>query len=107
MSRNFTYIDNSNVYAEGCRVSAVSKGFPGAATIIEVMNNKVVDYDWKIDYGFLHDFACGKDDQIGCANLWGSPPPSDTFWEMVKRKGFDVKTYDRNAAGKEKKLMLL
>lgn len=107
MSRNFTYIDNSNVYAEGCRVSAVSKGFPGAATIIEAMNNKVVDYGWKIDYGFLHDFACGKDDQIGCANLWGSPPPSDTFWEMVKRKGFDVKTYDRNAAGKEKKLMLL
>ncbi len=104
MGKNFTYVDNSNVFIEGSRVSAVVKGLPGAATIIEAMNNRIVDYDWQIDYGSLHQFACGDPAEIGGAHLWGSPPPGDSFWEMVERHGFKVTTYDRNAAGKEKEV---
>lgn len=104
MGKNHTYVDNSNVYIEGARVSAVVKGLPGASTIIEAMNNRVVDSGWQIDYGSLHQFACGDPADIGGANLWGSPPPGDSFWEMVKRHGFTVTKYDRNAAGKEKKV---
>lgn len=104
MAKNFTYVDNSNVFIEGCRVSAVTKGMPGAATIIEAMNNRVIDFAWQIDYGALHQFVCGDPSQIGAANLWGSPPPSDGFWNMVRRYGFLVETFDRNAAGKEKKV---
>lgn len=101
---NFTYVDNSNVYIEGCRASAVAKKLAGAETYIEAMNNGVVDRAWNLDYGKLHQFACGDKAEIGGAKLWGSPPPSDSFWEMVKRKGFEVKTYDKNFAGKEKKV---
>jgi hypothetical protein len=101
---NFTYIDNSNVYIEGCRASAVAKKLPGAETYIDAMNNHVVDRSWQIDYGHLHQFACGDKADIGCAKLWGSPPPSDSFWQMVGRKGFEVKTYEKNFAGKEKKV---
>lgn len=104
MGKNFVYVDNSNVFIEGCRVSAVRKGMPGAATIIEAMNNRVVDFAWQLDYGALHQFACGDPAGIGRAYLWGSPPPGDGFWDMVKRHGFKVTTYDRNAAGKEKKV---
>ena len=104
MGRNFTYVDNSNVFIEGSRVSAVNKGLPGAATIIEAMNNRVIDHDWQIDYGALHQFACGDPSQIGAAKLWGSPPPGDGFWKMVERYGFHVDTFDRNKAGKEKKV---
>ena len=56
---NFTYVDNSNLYLEGRRVSAVRKGLPGATTIIDAMNNRVLDMTWQIDYGRLHEFACG------------------------------------------------
>lgn len=28
----------------------------------------------------------------------------DTFWKMVERQGFEVKTYDRSVSGKEKKV---
>lgn len=101
---NFTYVDNSNVYIEGCRASAVAKKMPGAGTYNEAMNNGVIDRTWNLDYGRLHEFVCGEKDDIGGAKLWGSPPPSDSFWEMVKRKGFEVKTYERNFAGKEKKV---
>lgn len=104
MAKNFTYVDNSNVYIEGCRVSAVINQLPGAATLVDAMNNGVVDRTWHLDYGQLHSFACGNPAQIGCANLWGSPPPGDSFWQMVARHGFRVTRYRRSAAGKEKKV---
>jgi uncharacterized LabA/DUF88 family protein len=99
----YTYVDNSNVFIEGQRVSAVRKGL--ARNIIEAMNNKIVDYSWNIDYGKLHEFLCGENkSEIGCAKLWGSPPPKDSFWKLVERKGFEVKTYERNYSGKEKRV---
>jgi hypothetical protein len=104
MGKNFTYVDNSNVFIEGSRVSAVKRRLPGASSIVAAMNSRVVDRDWQIDYGSLHDIACGTPAEIGAAYLWGSPPPGDSFWKMVERYGFKVTTYDRNAAGKEKKV---
>ncbi|MFK3940925.1 NYN domain-containing protein [Pseudomonas monteilii] len=101
---NFTYVDNSNVYLEGRRASAVAKKLPGAETYIAAMNNRVMDQSWELDYGLLHQFACGDESNIGSAKLWGSPPPPDTFWQMVERKGFKVKTFDKNFSGKEKKV---
>ena len=101
---NFTYVDNSNVFVEGSRASAVAKKLPGAETYVAAMNNHVTDKTWQPDYGRLHEFVCGDKSEIGCAKLWGSPPPTDTFWEMVRRKGFEVKTYEKNFAGKEKKV---
>lgn len=101
---NYTYVDNSNFFIEGRRASAVSKKMPGAETYIDAMNNRVVDQEWEADYGKLHSFVCGEATEIGGAKLWGSPPPSDSFWQMVERKGFQVKTYEKNFAGKEKKV---
>lgn len=100
--KNYTYVDNSNVYIEGSRLSAVNNGM--VRDIFEAMNNCVVDSSWQLDYGKLHTFLCGNNkNEIGGAKLWGSPPPSDTFWEMVRRKGFQVKTYEKSH-GKEKKV---
>ena len=100
--KTYTYIDNSNVYIEGSRIAAVKNGL--AKNIFDAMNNYTTDPSWQLDYGRLHMFLCGNNkNEIGAARLWGSPPPSDTFWEMVKRKGFDVKTYEKSH-GKEKKV---
>lgn len=104
MGKNYTYVDNSNVFIEGSRVAAVTRRLPGAETIVAAMNNHVVDHGWQIDYGSLHQFACGNLSEIGGAHLWGSPPPGDSFWKMVERYGFKVTRYDRNFAGKEKKV---
>jgi uncharacterized LabA/DUF88 family protein len=99
----FTYVDNSNVYIEGSRVSAVRRGM--APNIFAAMANKIVDHSWNIDYGRLHYFLCGNNQaEIGAARLWGSPPPSDSFWEMVKRKGFTVETFEKSTSGQEKKV---
>lgn len=82
----------------------MSQKLPGAETYFDAMNNKIVDHAWNLDYGRLHEFACGEKAAIGGAKLWGSPPPGDSFWDMVKRMGFEVKTYEKNFAGKEKKV---
>jgi hypothetical protein len=95
----YTYVDNSNLYIEGCRVSAVNKKM--AKNIYEAMNNGIVDMTWQIDYGKLYQFLCGDD---AVARLWGSPPPGDSFWQMVNRKGFETTLYNRNAQNKEKKV---
>ena len=99
---SYTYVDNSNVFIEGQRVSAVEKGM--AQDIWDAHDRNVFDFSWKLDYGKLHAFVCGDKKDIGCAKLWGSPPPRDSFWDMVKRKGFEVKTYEKSMSHKEKKV---
>src|SRR5260370_10890804 len=95
----YTYVDNSNRYIEGSRVSAVKKG--KAKDIYEAMRLRVVDHDWQIDYGKLYEFICGGD---SVARLWGSPPPGDSFWKMLDRKNFNPTVYDRKRADSEKKV---
>ena len=103
MGKNFTYVDNSNVFIEGQRVSAVTRG--QAESIFDAMERRIIDSRWRLDYGALHDIACGQPAEIGASYLWGSPPPGDSFWRMVERYGFRVTTYDRNIAGKEKRFL--
>lgn len=100
--RNYIYVDNSNVFIEGQRVSAVKRGH--ARSIVEAMNRRILDFDWNVDYGRLYEIICGDVNQVGAARLWGSPPPGDSLWQMVKRNGWDVEIFQRSFAGKEKKV---
>ncbi|MGI9419616.1 MAG: NYN domain-containing protein [Geminicoccaceae bacterium] len=94
----YAYVDNLNIYIEGCRVSAVRKGM--ASNIYEAMGSGIVDHTWQLDYGRLYNFLCDYGD---VARLWGSPPPGDSFWNMLDRKG-NPTVYQRNAANQEKKV---
>jgi hypothetical protein len=98
----YTYVDNSNVFIEGQRVAAVNRGM--ARSIDEAIDKRVVDHSWNLDYGRLHDFVCGDKKNVGCAKLWGSPPPGDSFWKKIEREGFKVKTFKRGISGQEKKV---
>ncbi|MCP3468183.1 NYN domain-containing protein [Bradyrhizobium sp. CCGUVB23] len=95
----YTYVDNSNLYIEGTRVSAVKKGM--AKNIVDAMNKGVVDHGWVLDYGKLYKYVSGEDT---VAKLWGSPPPGDSFWKMVGKAGFKTQVYNKNAGNKEKKV---
>ena len=97
----YTYVDNSNFFIEGQRTSAVAAGM--ALDIQDAIDRRVFDFSWQPDYGKLHALICGEKKQIGAAKLWGSPPPFDSFWKMVERKGFKVTTYERSY-GKERKV---
>ncbi len=66
----------------------------------------VCDYNWKMDFGRLFNFAGGEEEsEVGRAVLYGTrPPPNDSLWAVAKKKGFEVVVYDRNIAGREKKI---
>jgi uncharacterized LabA/DUF88 family protein len=101
---NWVYVDNSNVYIEGQRVSAVSTGM--ALNIRDAIENRVLDHNYRMSFGKLYSFVTG-DDRFDTARamLFGSrPPANDAIWDMAKRAGFEVVTHDRNAANREKKI---
>jgi uncharacterized LabA/DUF88 family protein len=100
---NFLYVDNSNVWIEGMHVSAVAHGI--APDIWSALKHRICDYNWKIDFGKLHEFAGGQASDVGRAVLYGSrPPANDSLWGIAERKGFEVVVHDRNVANREKKI---
>ena len=60
------------------------------------------DYQWRIDFGKLLEFAAqGK--KIRKAILVGSrPPKNDSLWNAATKKGFEVTVTNRNSQNKEK-----
>ena len=101
---DYIYVDNSNLYIEGRRVSAVAQRL--ARDIYDAMKNDILDHGYTISFGKLHEFLCGQDKrQIKRAALFGSrPPPNDGIWQYAKKAGFELHLEDRNYANKEKKI---
>ncbi|MEZ5935844.1 MAG: NYN domain-containing protein [Alphaproteobacteria bacterium] len=101
---DWIYVDNSNVFIEGKRVSAVAAGM--ALDIYQAMNNQILDHTYSFSFGKLYEFIAGSQrEQVARAMLFGSrPPPNDAIWQIAKRAGFEVVVHDRNAANKEKKI---
>jgi uncharacterized LabA/DUF88 family protein len=98
---SFVYVDNSNVWIEGMRVSAVQNGL--APDIWTAQDEKILDTGWRFDFGKLYTIAAG--DVVGRAVLYGSkPPPNDSLWRAAEHHGFEVVVHDRNAGNKEKKI---
>jgi len=101
---DWIYVDNSNVFIEGKRVSAVNQGL--APNIYDAMNYNILDPDYRMSFGALYMFVAG-DDPKECARalLFGSrPPQNDAIWDIARSAGFEVHVEDRNVANKEKKI---
>lgn len=101
---DYVYVDNSNLYIEGRRVSAVQQGL--ATDIYDAMDNGILDHGYTISFGKLHEFLCGTEKRsIKRAALFGSrPPPNDGIWTFAKKAGFELHLEDRNIKNKEKKI---
>ncbi|WP_440532079.1 NYN domain-containing protein [Variovorax sp. YR566] len=101
---DYVYVDNSNLYIEGRRASAVRQGL--ATDIRDAIDNRIFDHGYTISFGKLHEFLCGQDKRtLKRAALFGSrPPPNDGIWEYAKRAGFELHLEDRNIRNKEKKI---
>lgn len=103
MTRLFVYVDNSNIWIEGMRFSAVRRGM--ATTFQDAFNRQIVDHDWAYDFGELYEIAGADGSPIGRASLFGSrPPKNDSLWEIARRNGFEPIVFDRNYSNKEKQV---
>lgn len=96
------YMDNSNIWIEGKRVSAVRRGL--AKNINEAGRRRISDSTYRLDFGRLIDITCGFG-ALADAKLYGSRPPEhDTVWKAAKEKGFELHIFNRSAYGKEKEV---
>lgn len=99
----FVYVDNSNVWIEGRRASAIKKGL--ARNAAEANDKDIQDPTWTYDFGRLYELACPEGSKVGRSKMWGSrPPANDSLWELAREKGFEVEIFDRSAGGREKKV---
>ncbi len=96
MDKCVVLVDNSNVFIQGRKFSAIQKG------MLALLGGKQPnDPSWRIDFGgLLTVLANGRD--IHAAILVGSrPPPNDGVWRAAEQY-FDVFVHDRDANNKEK-----
>ena len=93
------YLDDSNLWIEGKKASAVSKGM--ALDIWEASETKTFDNTFKLDFGRVLEIA--NNAPIKVARFYGSrPPQADSVWNAAKRAGFRLEILDRNSRNKEK-----
>lgn len=98
------FVDNSNVWIEGKRSSAVRKGY--AANIVQADKCKIQDESWALDFGkLLYVVTDGDVELIKTAMLFGSKPTDkDSLWKSAEHAGFEVTSVQRNAVNREKKV---
>ena len=91
MDKCVIIVDNSNIWIEGKKHSARQKGA-----------SKKEDSSWRIDFGKLLSVIADNNEIYKAIFVGSEPPKNDSIWNAAKIKGFEVKTYKRNIANKEK-----
>lgn len=90
------YLDNSNVFIEGQRVSAARERKGKSLT-------QDFDREYRLDFGKLIEITCGFYADLGKLKFYGSePPPTDSVWKAAKQHGFENKIFQRSKYNKEK-----
>ncbi len=96
MDKCVILVDNSNVFIQGRKFSAIQKKVLAAPG-----ERQPSDPSWRVDFGgLLNVLANGR--EIHAAILVGSrPPPNDNVWRAAGQL-FTVIVHDRDAKNKEK-----
>jgi hypothetical protein len=63
----YVYVDNSNLWIEGMRISAVRRGM--ATSLQDAMDRHITDHTWTYDFGKLY-----RADMSGGTNHWPLEP---------------------------------
>jgi hypothetical protein len=93
------YLDDSNLWIEGKKVSAVDRGL--ALDIWEATETRTFDNAFRVDFGRVLEIA--NNDPIKVARFYGSrPPDADSIWKKAESAGFRLTILDRNVRNKEK-----
>ena len=100
----WVYVDNSNLFIEGSRVSAIKNGM--AIDIRDAIVNRTIDFSYRISYAKLYRFITGSyQAKISRAIVFGSGSlENDRIRALVEDAGFEVKTHNRNSSNREKKV---
>ncbi len=96
----YAYVDNSNLWIEGRRASAIARGLARDARTAQLL--RIFDASWNPDYHELHQLLHAAPTLLAHATLYGSRTSGNAsvFWH-AERAGFEVVLSDRNRSGRE------
>jgi uncharacterized LabA/DUF88 family protein len=93
------YLDDSNLWIEGKKVSAVDRGM--ALDIWEATETRSFDQSSRCDFGSVLRIA--NNEPVKVARFYGSKPPeADSIWKQAESAGFRLTILDRNVRNKGK-----
>ena len=92
MEEVFVFVDNSNLWIEGKKVS-------GRSQRPSLPSNR----NYRVEYGRLLEHIRQGRNLGDVPKLYGSePPPNDSVWKVIESRGFNVQVFRRNIFNKEK-----
>ena len=102
---HLAYVDCSNLFIEGQKVSAVARGM--ARSLEDAKQRGVIDFGYRLDLhqlmALLRQAGGGEGDTR--AVVFGSITDSNAgLWRHAAAAGFEVVTVERGFAGKEKRV---
>lgn len=102
--REFVFVDDSNLWIEGQRVSAVKTGL--ARNMWEAQAKQTLDHSWRMDAWALREILVDwAKVPVPQAVLVGSETGRDlNWWNLAKRAGFRVEVVRRDPCRREKKV---
>ncbi|MBB5696444.1 NYN domain-containing protein [Muricoccus pecuniae] len=99
---HLAYVDCSDLFIEGQKVSAVAKGM--ARSLEDARQRGVLDFDYRLDlYRLMTLIEQPESDTRGV--VFGSVTDTNGgLWRHAANAGFEVVTVERGFAGKEKRV---
>ncbi|MDR3313821.1 MAG: NYN domain-containing protein [Oscillospiraceae bacterium] len=89
-------VDNSNVWIEGMKYAAHTKGMPNQPD-----GKPPQDWSWRVDFGSLLKEVQNGHRLVRAILVGSTPPPNDSVWNAAAAQGFKVITHERSSAGEK------
>jgi len=96
------YVDCSNLFIEGQKVSAVAKGL--ARSLDDVRQHGGLDFDYRLDLYRLMTLLRQVEGDTRAVVFGSVTDTNEGLWRHAANAGFEVVTVERGFGGKEKRV---
>ncbi|WP_458094199.1 NYN domain-containing protein [Roseomonas sp. WA12] len=99
---HLAYVDCSNLFIEGQKVSAVARGM--AHSLHDAKQRGVIDFEYRLDLYRLMDLLVRAEGPTRAAVFGSVTDTNEGLWRHAAKAGFEVVTVERGFSGKEKRV---
>ena len=99
---HLAYVDCSNLFIEGQKVSAVAQGL--AQNLEDAKQRSVIDFDYRLDLHRLMALLQQAEGDTRAVVFGSITDSNEGLWRHAAKAGFEVVTVERGFSGKEKRV---
>ena len=99
---HLAYVDCSNLFIEGQKLSAVARGW--ARSLHDARQRGVIDFEYRLDLYCLMDLLVQVEGPTKAVVFGSVTDSNESLWRHAATAGFEVVTVERGFSGKEKRV---